>query len=358
MLGLHMVGVHHAYGLTQVLDNISLTVPAGELVCLLGPSGCGKTTLLRIAAGLEQMQSGTVIIDEEVVASAEEQVTPERRRIGFMFQDFALFPHLTVMENVTFGLFHQSQGAARVRAGEMLEQVGMTQHADKHPHLLSGGQQQRVALARALAPKPRLVLLDEPFAGLDTNMRARVRQQTLTVLKQTNVATLMVTHDHREAMFMADRIKVMGENGQILQSGRPEDIYYRPTEEYVARLFGPLNTIKGRAWDGTLETSFGNLDAGEAEAGADVRLLFRPEGLILSREKDPGPESTPVEIVSAHLLGDSSIVQIKLLQGPNAGAEFQARIPGTFDLLGAGQIMARVDPERVFPYPALLVGDS
>ena len=353
-----MVGVHHAYGLTQVLDNISLTVPAGELVCLLGPSGCGKTTLLRIAAGLEQLQSGTVIIDEEVVASAEEQVTPERRRIGFMFQDFALFPHLTVMENVTFGLFHQSQGAARARAGEMLEQVGMTQHADKHPHLLSGGQQQRVALARALAPKPRLVLLDEPFAGLDTNMRARVRQQTLTVLKQTNVATLMVTHDHREAMFMADRIKVMGENGQILQSGRPEDIYYRPTEEYVARLFGPLNTIKGRAWDGTLETSFGNLDAGEAETGTDVRLLFRPEGLILSHEEDPGPKSTPVEIVSAHLLGDSSIVQIKLLQGPNAGAEFQARIPGTFDLLGAGQIMARVDPERVFPYPALLVGDS
>ena len=353
-----MVGVHHAYGLTQVLDNISLTVPAGELVCLLGPSGCGKTTLLRIAAGLEQLQSGTVIIDEEVVASAEEQITPERRRIGFMFQDFALFPHLTVMENVTFGLFHQSQGAAKVRAGEMLEQVGMTQHADKHPHLLSGGQQQRVALARALAPKPRLVLLDEPFAGLDTNMRARVRQQTLTVLKQTNVATLMVTHDHREAMFMADRIKVMGENGQILQSGRPEDIYYRPAEEYVARLFGPMNMIKGRAWDGRLETSFGSLDAGDAEAGADVRLLFRPEGLILSRDEDSGPESTPVEIVSAHLLGDSSIVRIKVHLGPDAGAEFQARIPGTFDLLSAGPITARVDPERVFPYPGLPVGDS
>ena len=357
MLGLHMVGIHHAYGLIRVLDNISLTVPAGELVCLLGPSGCGKTTLLRIAAGLEQLQSGTIIIDEEVVASADGQITPERRRIGFMFQDYALFPHLTVMENVTFGLFHQSQGAARSRAGEVLEQVSMTQHADKHPHLLSGGQQQRVALARALAPKPRLMLLDEPFAGLDTNMRARVRQQTLTVLKQTNVATLMVTHDHREAMFMADRIKVMGGNGRILQSGRPEDIYYRPADEYVARLFGPMNMIKGRAREGRLETSFGSLDAGEADAGTNVRLLFRPEGLILSQQ-DAGPEGTPVEVISVHLLGDSSIVRIRIREGPEAGAEFQARIPGTFDLLGAGQIQARVDLDHVFPYPGLPVGDS
>jgi len=352
-----MVGIHHAYGLTSVLDNISLTVPAGELVCLLGPSGCGKTTLLRIAAGLERLQSGTVTIDEEVVASAEVQIDPERRQIGFMFQDFALFPHLTVMENVTFGLFQQSQGAARSRAGEMLEQVGMTQHADKHPHHLSGGQQQRVALARALAPKPRLVLLDEPFAGLDTNMRARVRQQTLTVLKQTNVATLMVTHDHREAMFMADRIKVMGENGQILQSGRPEEIYYHPAEEYVARLFGPMNTIEGKAYDGKIETSFGNLNAGETGSGANVRLLFRPEGLILSHGENADSDSTPVEVVSAHLLGDTSIVRIKVDQGPNAGSEFQARIPGAFDFLDVGQIRARVDPDRVFPYPKLTDGD-
>ena len=165
-----MVGVHHAYGLTNVLDNISLTVPAGELVCLLGPSGCGKTTLLRIAAGLERLQSGTVTIDEEVVASAEVQIDPERRQIGFMFQDFALFPHLTVMENVTFGLFQQNQAAARSRAEEMLEQVGMTQHADKHPHLLSGGQQQRAAIARALCMEPEALLFAEPTSALDPEL--------------------------------------------------------------------------------------------------------------------------------------------------------------------------------------------
>jgi iron(III) transport system ATP-binding protein len=345
-----MVGVRHAYGKTKVLNDISLTVPAGELVCLLGPSGCGKTTLLRIAAGLERLQAGSVTIDEQVVADTKVQLPPEDRQIGFMFQDYALFPHLTVFENVTFGLFRQDPATAKARAGEVLEQVGMTQHSDKHPHLLSGGQQQRVALARALAPKPRLVLLDEPFAGLDTNMRARVRQETLTVLKQTNVATLMVTHDHREAMFMADRIKVMGENGQILQSGRPEDIYYRPAEEYVARLFGPMNMIEGKVLAGSLATSFGALEVGAVSDGLGVRVLIRREGLILSTTNSQ-PGDTPVEVRSTHLLGDSSLVRFVVREGINAGEEFQARIPGAYDLAQGGPTWVRVDPAHVFPYP-------
>ncbi|MFP6748262.1 MAG: ABC transporter ATP-binding protein [Alphaproteobacteria bacterium] len=350
MRGLHMVGVGHAYGNTRVLHDISLTVPAGELVCLLGPSGCGKTTLLRIAAGLERLQTGSVTIDEEVVAAARVQLPPEERKIGFMFQDYALFPHLTVFENVAFGLFRLDRRAAKARALEVLEQVGMTHHAEKHPHLLSGGQQQRVALARALAPKPRLVLLDEPFAGLDTTMRARVREQTLSVLKQTSAATLMVTHDPREAMFMADRIKVMGENGQILQSGRPEDIYYKPVEEYVARLFGPMNMIEGRAKDGSLASSFGPLAVGNSGDGQTVRVLIRSEGLILSDGGGQGG-GTQVEVLSAHLLGDSSLVRFRVREGINGGAEFQARIPGAFDLTGRGQTWAHVDPAQVFPYP-------
>ncbi len=350
MKGLHMVGVHHAYGAVQVLRNISLTVPAGELVCLLGPSGCGKTTLLRIAAGLEVLQAGSVTIDETVVAAPDSQLPPEERQIGFMFQDYALFPHLTVFENVTFGLFRQDPAAAKARAGEMLEQVGMSHHADKHPHLLSGGQQQRVALARALAPKPRLVLLDEPFAGLDTNMRARVRQQTLSVLKQTNVATLMVTHDPREAMFMADRLKVMGENGQILQSGPPEEIYYNPAEEYVARLFGPMNMIKGAIAGGCLKTSFGDLPVRGLGEGCAARVLIRPEGMILSNSGG-GDGAIPVDVVEAHLLGDSSIVRIRVRDGLNAGQEFQARIPGAFDVAGHGPVWARVDRNLIFPYP-------
>ena len=206
MKGLHVHGVSHSFGAKQVLDNVSLTIPAGELVCLLGPSGCGKTTLLRISAGLERLQAGRVIIDETVVAEPGLHVAPERRGIGLMFQDYALFPHLTVTNNVTFGLPHPKSSAARARAGDMLEQLGIADHADSYPHMLSGGQQQRVALARALAPEPRLVLLDEPFSDLDVNMRMQIREETVAVLKRTGVATLMVTHDPAMERFANRRL--------------------------------------------------------------------------------------------------------------------------------------------------------
>jgi iron(III) transport system ATP-binding protein len=350
MDGLHMVGIEHAYDNTNVLNNVSLTVPAGELVCLLGPSGCGKTTLLRIAGGMEKLQAGTVTIDEELVAEPGHQLPPEERKIGYMFQDYALFPHLTILDNVTFGLFRMDKAEANRRAMDMLDQVGMVKHADKHPHMLSGGQQQRVALARALAPRPRLVLLDEPFSGLDTSMRAKIREETLSVLKQTNVATMMVTHDPEEAMFMADRIKVMGDNGRVLQSGSPADIYYRPVDEYVARLFGPMNNIEGVVRDGTLPSSFGGLPVGEAQNGKFIRMLIRPEGLVLHDGKgDDG--GTPVDVVSAHLLGDSSIIRCCLLEGANKGAEIQVRIAGAFDAAAMGQVHAHVDPRLTFVYP-------
>ncbi|MEE9220820.1 MAG: ATP-binding cassette domain-containing protein, partial [candidate division NC10 bacterium] len=183
-----MHGVSHAFDGHGVLDNVSLTIPEGELVCLLGPSGCGKTTLLRIAAGLERLQQGRVFIDEAVVAEPGKHTPPEHRGIGLMFQDYALFPHLSILSNVTFGL-PSPKSAARARAMEMLDQVGMADYAGKYPHMLSGGQQQRVALARALAPRPRLLLLDEPFSGLDVNLRMQIREETVVVLKNTGAAT-------------------------------------------------------------------------------------------------------------------------------------------------------------------------
>jgi iron(III) transport system ATP-binding protein len=345
-----MVGVHHAFGETQVLNNVSLTVPAGEVVCLLGPSGCGKTTLLRIAAGMERLQRGSVTIDEVTVADENSQLPPEDRRIGYMFQDYALFPHLTILDNVAFGLFRQDKDAARKRAMHMLEHVGMTKHAGKHPHMLSGGQQQRVALARALAPKPRLVLLDEPFSGLDTNMRAGIREETLSVLKRSNVATLMVTHDAEEAMYMADRIKVLGEHGRIRQTGRPADIYYKPVDEYVARLFGPMNSFEAKVSQGKLESSFGAIAAQDVKDGSAVRVLIRPEGVILSNG-DGREGGTLVDVLSVHHLGDSTLVNFQVREGANSGAEFQGRIPGTIDLTENSQIRARVDPRHTFQYP-------
>ena len=199
MKGLHVIGLTHAFGDHRVLDNVSMIIPAGELVCLLGPSGCGKTTILRLAAGLDPVQAGTIVVDDEVVAAEDKHVPAEQRRVGLMFQDYALFPHLNVIENVTFGLTGMAGGKAKDRGLDKLDQVGMADQARKYPHMLSGGQQQRVALARALAPNPKFLLLDEPFSGLDTNLRARIREQTLAVLKDTGIATLMVTHDPEEA---------------------------------------------------------------------------------------------------------------------------------------------------------------
>jgi iron(III) transport system ATP-binding protein len=349
MEGLHVHGVHHAYDGVEVLDNVSLTVPAGELVCLLGPSGCGKTTLLRLAAGLETLQEGQITIAEKVVAEPGRQLAPEHRRVGYMFQDYALFPHLTILDNVTFGLFRRPRPEARQRALDMLDQVGMRDQAEKHPHMLSGGQQQRVALARVLAPEPRLVLLDEPFSGLDTNMRARIREETLSVLRQSGVATLMVTHDPEEAMFMADRIKVMGSRGRVLQSGRPADIYYKPVDEYVARLFGHMNHIEGVVCDGGIASSFGPIAGTGMAEGQRVRVLIRPEGLMLSNGGGD-KEGTPVEIVSSHLLGNSSMVRCRFSEGENRGSEFLVRVAGTFDAAEKGPIRARIDPRHVFLY--------
>ena len=348
MKGLHIHGVSHAYGDNQVLNKVALLVPAGELVCLLGPSGCGKSTLLRLAAGLETLQEGEIVIDGVTVASSDVHVQPENRRVGFMFQDYALFPHLTVLDNVMFGMLGVSQGKARKLAMEMLDQVGMTEKATKHPHMLSGGQQQRVALARALAPEPKLLLLDEPFSGLDTNMRARIREETLGVLKECGVATLMVTHDPEEAMFMADRIKIMGAGGEILQAGRPHEIYYHPKHEFVARLFGLMNTFDGVVHSGKIDTPLGTVEAAGIPEGAKVQVLIRPEGVVL--ESSGEAQGVSVELLSTHLLGHDNIVRVRMIS--DATRELYVRVHHAFEPELAHGIKATIDPDYAFVFPA------
>jgi iron(III) transport system ATP-binding protein len=345
MKGLHVVGLSHAYGGKQVLNNIALMIPAGELVCLLGPSGCGKSTLLRLAAGLEEVQQGTIVIDDVTVATPEMHVNPEQRQIGLMFQDYALFPHLSIIDNVKFGLSGMAAVAARTRAMDLLDQVDMTSHADSYPHTLSGGQQQRVALVRALAPNPKLLLLDEPFSGLDTNMRQTIREDTLSVLKRSGVATLMVTHDPEEAMFMADRIKIIGANGNILQAGRPHDIYYHPNHESVARMFGMMNRFTGVVADGLVKTPLGPI-ATDLEDGMAVQALIRPEGVILDTDGNaPGPQ---IEVTSSHLLGHDNIVMARI--GNNEGEVLYVRVHNTFEVELKKNLSARIDPEYAFVY--------
>jgi iron(III) transport system ATP-binding protein len=348
--GLHVHGVSHAFDGHQVLDNVSLTIPAGELVCLLGPSGCGKTTLLRIAAGLERLQHGGIIIDETVVAAPDTHVAPEHRGIGLMFQDYALFPHLTILRNATFGLARPKSAGARRRALEMLDQVGMAAYADKYPHMLSGGQQQRVALARALAPEPRLLLLDEPFSGLEVNLRMQIREETVAVLKRTGVATLMVTHDPEEAMFMADRIKILGADGRVLQSGRPADIYYKPADEFVARLFGHMNYLQGVVMAGRVAGPLGPIQVDGVADGTAVHILVREEGVVVS-PAGADADSVPVEVVESRLLGRSSHLRLRPLETTAQAAEFHARVPGAFDPAEAGPMAARLDPRHTFVYP-------
>ncbi|WP_379541978.1 ABC transporter ATP-binding protein [Teichococcus cervicalis] len=268
----------------------------GEILCLLGPSGDGKTTLLRLAAGLEAVQQGRILIGGQMVAEKGREVPPEGRRAGFVFQDYALFPHLTVAGNVGFGLRQGSRAERAALVAEALGRVGLAGHAAAYPHMLSGGQQQRVALARALAPRPAVLLLDEAFASLDARLRERVRDDTLHVLQSAGIATLIVTHDAEEAMFMADRIALM-RGGRVEQLGTPEALYLRPASRFVATFLGEVNTLPARIAGGVAETALGSAPAALPDGPAE--LLLRPEGLRLL----PPGEGLAAEVQACRLLG-------------------------------------------------------
>ena len=241
-LEFHQVSYSYGGGLNAV-NQISFSVEQGEFLCLLGPSGCGKTTCLRIAAGLNDLAQGEVRLGGKVVSSKSVRLSPEARSVGLMFQDFALFPHMSVLANIRFG---QTRAGAESRPNidELLERLDLREFAAALPHELSGGQQQRVALARALAAGPDVLLLDEPFSGLDPSLRSRVRDDTLHIIKETGTTALMVTHDPDEALFMADRLAVMRQ-GKIAQIGSPNDLFFHPKDAFVAQFFGETNLIEG-----------------------------------------------------------------------------------------------------------------
>ncbi|MFQ5765722.1 MAG: ABC transporter ATP-binding protein, partial [Rhodospirillales bacterium] len=370
MSGLHLNNVSHAYDpAVPVLTGVSVFVAPGELVCLLGPSGCGKTTLLRVAAGLEVLQVGQVRIGERVVAEGRhgQHVPPEKRGAGLMFQDYALFPHLDVFENVTFGLTEDAPERRRW-AETALARIGLADYARSYPHILSGGQQQRVALLRALAPAPRVLLLDEPFSGLDVTRRADIRAETLGLLKETDVATLMVTHDPEEAMFMADRILVMDE-GRIIQDGTPIETYFEPANAFVARLFGPVNRLAGVVRDGHVATPVGTFGADGLEDGTPAEILIRPEGLRLTRlgerpepqagdvpcKPAPVPDNAqarrPARALTARPLGRSSHVVLSVPDGDGPVLTLEARVPGVFLPDAGTKVSLTINPRQAHVFP-------
>ncbi|NFV80443.1 ABC transporter ATP-binding protein [Magnetospirillum aberrantis] len=343
--GLKIEGLSHFYGTRAVVRDVSLHVAPGELVCLLGPSGCGKTTTLRLAAGLETARHGRVVLNNRIVSGDGRHVPPEGRHVGFLFQDYALFPHLDVRANVEFGIRHRPPPERHARALDMLEQVGMADYAKSWPHQLSGGQQQRVALARALAPAPGLMLLDEPFSGLDRRLRDQIRDETLGVLKRNRVATMMVTHDPEEAMAMADRIAIM-RDGRVVQMGRPATLYDAPADAFVAAFFGEVNTLAAIVRDQNVDTPLGRFPATGTPDGAVVQVVVRPEAIT------PHPSADGVAMVRAvRPLGAVTQVLLELPQPDGSPLDLRCRLSGAGIPAEGERVAISIDRALVFAPP-------
>jgi iron(III) transport system ATP-binding protein len=313
VLSLHEISKSFEPGVT-VLQQVSLQVEAGATVCLLGPSGCGKTTLLRLIAGFEEPDSGSIHLIKRLVSCPGMMVAPEKRQIGMVFQDYALFPHMTVGRNIQFGLTGWPAAWRRSRLREMLKLVGLPEVVDRYPHELSGGQQQRVALARALAPEPQLLLLDEPFSNLDVNLRQQLRGEVQAILAQAGITTLLVTHDQEEALSLADMLAIIKE-GRIIQCATPDDIVRRPQTRFVAEFLGLGHFLAGEVRHNCIATEIGELprcadDAIPADC-RDIDLLIRPEHIQLC----DGQHGTPVQVDHTSFRGTRRLHVLRLASG-------------------------------------------
>lgn len=298
----------------ETLRDVSLAAEPGEVLCLLGPSGSGKTTLLRIAAGIEPQTSGRVLLNGKEIAGPSIFLPPEQRSIGLVFQDFALFPHLTILDNVRFGLTALSREEGKREALIALARVGLEHYADNYPHALSGGEQQRVALARALAPRPAVLLMDEPFSGLDSRLKDSVRAETLAILRESRATAIVVTHDAEEAMRMSDRIALL-KDGKLVQTGRAEDLYQRPVNLFVAGFFSELNVFSAKVADGYADTPVGTVETDIAD-GTQVSVAVRLNGFDVSESAG----ETQARILSRRYLG-----VVELLELAVSGAEKPVR---------------------------------
>jgi len=349
--------ITRAFDGVPVVDELSLTLEAGQVTCLLGPSGCGKSTTLRVAAGVDRQNAGRVLIDGVEVSGARRHLPPEKRSIGLMFQDFALFPHLSVADNVAFGLKKASRAQKQARVGELLERAHLTDFGPKYPHQLSGGEQQRVALVRALAPKPQVMLMDEPFSGLDNRLRDDIRDDTLSLLKEEGAAVLLVTHEPDEAMRMADNIALM-RGGRIVQMGAPYNLYNAPVDRAAAAFFSDVNVIHGVTRNALTNTPFGQFLTPGMVNDADVEIIIRPQHLKIDFDRaGKGPDPTPSDGVAARglvrrarFMGAESLIEFTM---DYDGSDLRATVPGVFLPKADTALWLTIRRDRCFVFPCV-----
>jgi iron(III) transport system ATP-binding protein len=339
------LGVEHVmrrYGHVAAVDDVSFDVAPGEIVALVGHSGSGKSTLLRLIAGLEPLDAGRITIGGREMATPAGGVPPEKRGVGMMFQDYALFPHLTAIRNVMFGLRAMRAAEARAVATRALARVGLAARANDYPHMLSGGEQQRVALARALAPRPGILLMDEPFSNLDRRTRIIVREDTFAVLRESGTTVILVTHDQDDAMRMADRILMM-QGGRVVQGGTGQDLCRKPATLQVARFFAEWNEVPGICRRGVVATPAGDFPAPKLHEGEAVVACIRPSGIRFGKIGHAG------RIVSRHFLGETDMIHVAV-----AGLDQPLRViaaPGSGPEVGSAVSFA-VAAEDVLVFPA------
>ena len=342
---LELENIVRRFGERSAVNGLSIRLAKGSIGCLLGPSGCGKTTALRCIAGFEPVDAGVIRAHGRELASPAFHSPPESRQIGMVFQDYALFPHLTVLDNVAFGLHRLDRGKRKRRVEEILDTVGLTEHRDHYPHQLSGGQQQRVALARALAPEPEIVLLDEPFSSLDVELRERLSVEVRSVLKTLNTTALLVTHDQQEAFAVADLVGVM-KDGRLEQWDAPYELYHRPATRFVADFIGQGVFIPGEVVAaGSVRTELGVVRAngnGQWQTGRHVDLLLRPDDVI----HDDASELR-AEVCQRAFRGAEFLYTLKLA----SGVQLLSLVPSHHDHAVGERIGIRIEPDHVVAFP-------
>ncbi|MEM9633112.1 MAG: ABC transporter ATP-binding protein [Pseudomonadota bacterium] len=342
--GLVFENVSHDYDGVSSVKDMNLSIAPGEILCLLGHSGCGKTTLMRIAAGVERQVRGKVLINGSVVADEEMFLPPERRGVGLMFQDYALFPHMSILNNVMFGLTDLPRKEAHAAAISALGRVGLTDYADDYPHALSGGEQQRVALARALVPRPGILLMDEPFSGLDKRLRDSVRDETLAVIRETRATCIIVTHDPEEAMRMGDKIALM-RRGRLVQHGSAAELYNRPADLFAARFFSELNQLEGQVTSVGVETPVGVLAANGLNAGQKVDVCVRPQGVLLN---EAGLSGVRGQVRDKRFVGEVDLLTI-VIEGTHQSLQARVRAGSPWET--GMDVAVTTDPKDVLVFP-------